>query len=320
MNKQVFDYFENLDEQKLNRSKHIIIKDDHTTLQERLSKVDLYDINGIPVYRKPWNDEKSIITMASAKMYGDLGILTPPIYVMQNNRHRNFLQWFMSKRNIEINDHADLSTIQQDVESIKNLDCTIALSTPVNALRFELDSLPKYKWQLLYDGGLRSKFLKYMTPECLDELINMFLLDELRSDNDRHTGNYFLYKDKNLKKCTGVIPIDLENPFILFGHKSIRPNFDDFLYITYKSYTPIETLDCLSFPRRIQNIKDLLYDGALSPEQENLLKNAVAYDLPGTIKQICHTYPLRSYQKNAYEPFARLWDYNRQELGKELGL
>lgn len=303
MNKKVFEYFEDINKRKLKKRYNIIVKDDKVRLETEFEKTDLYRVDDILMHAKKWNAQYTINSIASAQMYNNLGILTPPITLMQN------VKGHPSPKNI--------LSIQQDVYSLKQFYCELAADAETEQ-NIQFDRFDRFKWQVLYDSDIRRIFLKYMTPECLEELISVFLLDELRTDIDRHNSNYFLIKDHNSELFEHVVPIDLDNIIILNRSIASKQSFQDFLLLPYKSVTPTATSDIRHYDGRIYDIKELIQDGALSPKQTQIIKSALKYDLPDSIKKICKKYPLKKYIPSTHEPFARLWEYNRNELLKEL--
>ena len=166
MKKGVYDYFVNLDEQKLTRHKNIIIADSHIAKESEYDRVELYHVNGTPMYAKPWNGSFAINAVASAQMYNELGILTPPLYLMQKKKKKDsdkFHSLFdgYSKLAKQCKDMISMSTLQQDVYSLKYFYCELAEDV-VKQQGIKFDRFHKFKWQVLYDSDLRRKFLEYI--------------------------------------------------------------------------------------------------------------------------------------------------------------
>ena len=168
-----------------------------------------------------------------------------------------------------------------------------------------------------------------MTKKCLNDLINIFLLDELRMDVDRHCHNYILYKKYGEEKYQGVIPFDLEQvaPFVRI-HGDYWLNYygtDGFKYFLnkfeYDTYTPIEYIDDeLTYAKRVKAIMEHIQNGDLTNKSISLLKKEIEYDFPEKLTEICKNPYLRSYKDTVYELYSRLWEYNRDVVGKELGI
>ena len=159
-----------------------------------------------------------------------------------------------------------------------------------------------------------------MTPACLEEYINMFLLDELRTDIDRHTGNYILYKNPEDKLWQGIIPFDLENIKILNSYIHSKKDFESFIYEYYATMTPLYYQDSDYYLNRINHLRTAYADGVLSEGNIATIKTALNYDLPSQISDTCNNPYLKRYRKSTYDTYSRLWDFNRQTIGKELGL
>ena len=151
----------------------------------------------------------------------------------------------------------------------------------------------------------------------------MYLADEIRTDNDRHPGNYFLYRSPESKngKYEGVIAIDLDN-VMAFKHRSLTTdtNFQHFLNSKYPSWSPHKTITSASYLERIATIKGLLHKNGLFNQNVETLRKVLNYDFPQTIKDVSNNPDLQKYQTEAYEAYSRIWDYSRKQLGPELGL
>ncbi|MBQ4322977.1 MAG: DUF3048 domain-containing protein, partial [Clostridia bacterium] len=122
-------------------------------------------------YSKPWGNNYSINSIATSDMYRDLGIITPPIYKAYKQ------DALRTRKEYEIS---------QDVRTIKDTVCLLASEVANLSKIQELTRLDGYKWMLLYDMSLRQEFLKFMTLECFEEYVALFLLAELRTDVDMH--------------------------------------------------------------------------------------------------------------------------------------
>ena len=109
-----------------------------------------------------------LLTVASSKLYKNAGILTPEVYLIKPDNRMT------------------TTTIQEDVTNINGLD-TILAADDVEYSKIDKKIFGKFKWQMFYDYGVNNMFLQFMTPECFEQLQNVFLADELRTDIDRHT-------------------------------------------------------------------------------------------------------------------------------------
>ena len=327
MNKQVYDYFEDLDKKKLPRKKHHLIYDgeriiNNETIDKNGNPKDNATIDGVHYFTKGNNFEYSIIDIASSNMYNNIGIMTPPPYIITKNPEG-------------LHSFATAQIATQDVHTIKGMLFTIAdqLLSKADILALRVGST--YKWDPLYDGHIQRIFLKYMTKECFDKLIGLFLVDELRSEQDRHENNYFFYKTTDADKFEGVMPIDNEYANILLNNVRSKRDFNAFLYTPYHTPTILTRMDNRCYQDRIKDIKELLNDQILSQEQIELLKRAIQYDFPREIKKVSkqlynsdQILTIRDFAKRnkssaaqqAYDSISRLWDYHHKDLGKELGL
>lgn len=255
-------------------------------------------------YMKKLEATRAIGSAASAKMYSNIGINTPPIQVFKN------------RDNIK----TERTIIQPDVTQNPNIE-TILAKDDIEYKKIFLDFSTHYKWELFYDYNKQAQFLKYMTPNCLEELKNIYLIDELRTDIDRTLNNYFLYKTPQSNLYEGVIAIDLGQMQIYNYAPTTRDEFYNFLHSPYASLTPTQKEDCSTYMNRIHMLRELLDDGVLSQNNIETMIKALKHDLPKDIQFLCKKQQLPIGLKNkTYSPIARLWEYNQKELGKDLGL
>ena len=78
----------------------------------------------------------------------------------------------------------------------------------------------------------------------------------------------------------------------------------------------------MDLENRVEELRDLLYAGYINKNQIRLLRKELSYDLPATIKSTCKQYKLKGKQYNhiLYDNTAKLWQYNQDTIGRDLGL
>ena len=252
---------------------------------------------------KHTENTRGITSIASSNMYRQIGITTPQIFLCKSKNKKL------------------CSSIQQDISTISDEIITILAGDDLEFSKIENSLLSKFKWQIFYDKSLNDHFLTFLTENCLEELKNIFLIDELRTDIDRHTKNYFFYKSKDSNRYEGIIVIDLEQMIIFNYCKSSKDDFLNFLTFPYQSYTPHFTTDETSYCQRVHDVRDLIQEGALSESNIKTLINALKYNFPAEIKNLCKQKHLSLKERKLItSPIERLWEYNNQTIGKELGL
>ena len=251
---------------------------------------------------KQADNNTGLAGIASSSMYNSVGILTPKIHLI-NDKNR-----------------FDATTLQQDVSEIDFLE-TILAGSDFEYTKIINNFYEKIKWSLFYDTNLIFNLLKFMTPECLDQLKNIFLIDELRTDIDRHTKNYFFYKQKGSDKYEGIIVIDLEQMAIYFYCEDGKDGFLNFLTTPYESSTPQQKFDYTCYMQRVRDMRELIQDDVLSENNLEILSNALNYDFPGDVKNAVQNKKLHGKaKKKIVDPIKRLWEYNQNTIGKDLGL
>ena len=199
MNKDVYKYFTDFSKLGLKHNHNIIDLNqegicEHTQDEYRDErKISFYDR---PCYIKYGSSPDSIYGIASSRMYGNLGILTPQTFPVHQDPNKPESYHIAS----------------EDVFSIPGL----IVSSPNYVLDELYRSIPYQArcgtkfWTGLYNEEHKNLFLQSMTTECYEELMLIYLLDTLRTDSDRHYLNYFFYKLPGSDKWQGIIPIDLE--------------------------------------------------------------------------------------------------------------
>lgn len=305
MNQQIYNYFKSAQIQtaatifnnRTNHQNNILISSSDS------SNVQKVTINSNQAYFLKQTDiAQGLAAAAAATMYQNIGIATPPVQIVDDINNLN------------------IQTLQPSVENISDFE-TILAAQDLEYVNLKKEFFGKFKWHIFYDKNLTNYLLKFMTPACLEELKNMFLLDEIRTDIDRHPKNYFFYKNKNSQKYEGIIVIDLEQMVIYNYCLSSKDDFSNFLLYPYESATPQQVTDYKCYKDRVVELQELIQSGKLSEENINILKAALSYDYPKELKHLCKSQKLSRREKNnIVSPIERLWEYNNQTIGKELEL
>ena len=75
------------------------------------------------------------------------------------------------------------------------------------------------------------------------------------------------------------------------------------------------------YKQRITDMRQLAQDGVLSTENVNAITGALEYDFPKEMKSACKDSRLGFGERNEIvKPVERLWEYNRQTIGRDLGM
>lgn len=306
MDNNIYDNFEDMQKHKFVKLKNRPTEQESIFLEEtdiggKVSKYRNLNRN-IGYVVKRASNQQAIASIAASRMYKEIGIITPPVFLLKNQVKNS------------------TNTIQQDVTYFDNFS-TVLAADEVAFEKLDKKVFGKYKWQMFFDTELEMEFLKFMTPDCLEQLKNVFLVDEIRTDSDRHNRNYFFYRGKNSDKHEGVIAIDLEQMMIFNYCGRNKYNFKDFLVMPYASATPQLTIDEKSYIERVRDIRELMQEGVLSESNLEALLNAINYDYPGEVKRVAKERNLHGKEKRyATDPIERLWEYNRKTIGKDFGL
>lgn len=309
MLKDVYKYFEDLE-----KNNHVSKGGSISFDKKRMAVIDKCNVYGIRSYEviidgtryfaKDLSEIRSIAEIASSQMYNDIGVTTPPVSTVELPPKGLFK-------------NGDTILINQDLRSIRGLEFVSAMDffKKKDVTDFLYKNIQnRDKWAPLYNDNTRIFFEKFMSRECYDDLIALMLVDELRSERDRHCGNYFFYKNKGGDKFQGVVPIDNEMMAVADYER-----FEDMLYIPYSSPTLLGLKsDNKDYAARVRDIKEIIQDGALSPSQINLIRKEINYDLPKVVKEVGSKSAFKRDRKSTYDLIAPLWEYNNKELDREL--
>ena len=297
-------FFEDLEKTGVVKKFSNGLDDEDISLTDKMSYyISKYKLKGgKSYYVKSSGELKAVSSIASARLCDSVGILTPPVYMLSGKNRKA------------------IKTIQPNVEEVEGIEAILARND-IEYSRIQQRAFGKFKWQMFYDEELICKLLQFMTFDCFTQFQNMFLIDELRTDIDRHTKNYFFYKSKDDKKYQGVIAIDLELMAIYNYCGAKKEDFTNFLVYPYQSSLPQQLYDKVSYGQRIYDMRQLLQDGVLSEENLNAILDALEYDFPADMNSICKKNKMSRKDRNEIvSPIERLWEYNQKTIGKDLGL
>ena len=128
-----------------------------------------------------------------------------------------------------------------------------------------------------------------MTEDCFNQLVNMYLLDIITTQRDRHYANYFLLKIKNDKLWQGIVAID--NAFTLqtacynqnISAKQLAENIFNDQFGLMRTFQ--NTCSMQSFSSRLNDINRMIQDGSFDGSQIELLKRVQGYDLESVVER-----------------------------------
>jgi len=313
MNNKVKEFFIKQEELKLNRENEFVLLDDYNLDEESQSYMrkgrqlcyNKYKFDDMLAYTKTDAPYNLIWGIASSNMYNNIGLPAPHSFLAK--RPDDDINYYLVSQDIHQLKEKGFDVLQADNSSLYK-------SKYLSNLHFEIDS----RWSVFKNELIRKNLLQIMTEECYDQFIAMFLADELRTDNDRHWGNFFFYKEKDAEKWEGIIVFDLEMPRIL--NTSAR-GFKKFLKSKYYSWSPENYIDSgKNYKTRTQELLKVIDKGYLSNNQIQTMKAELQYDFPKEIKTLGSKYGLKKDTAYAYDMASLLWEYNQKNIGKALEL
>ena len=292
-----------LDPHTLKRGKYTELDNGLPEGYRYVKKIMLDD--GKIYYTKGQEDKYAIGSAASSLLYRDIGIDTPPIQIIKSKTDRK-------------NEH---TIIQPDVTQSPGIEAILARHD-VEYKKIFLDfTIDNFKWRIFYDYGIREKFLEFMTPHCLEKLINIYLAAELRTDIDPTLNNYFLYRTPESILYEGIIAIDLAQMKIMQHLPSTRGEFINFRVTPYSSVGITQKEDYLSFVSRINDLRELLDEGLLSPYNLEMMIKLLRQNYPEYIKTLCKQHKIpRKLANKLYSSSAYLWEYTQDQFKDDLNL
>lgn len=289
-----------------NKDNIILLSDEDINYPLIRDKYQQGIFDGTPMFFKKLPINTLIFGLASGNLFNHVRIPTPHGIICQKD------------------DLNELLLGTQDIGQLpcKEIEIHQASDLPFCRRKLTFNMLTKVpsKWTILYNNDERQELLKIMTEECLDQLINIMLIDELRADNDRHWGNFFFYKEKGADKFQGIIVIDVDNTRLLRQFsKNPKVAFPLFKHSEFISWTALHYTDKeQSYAKRIKALQKLIQNNNLNNGQIATLKQTLAYDLPKEIKNLSAEHGLSQESRFVYDMTSRLWEYNNQHLRKEL--
>lgn len=261
-------------------------------------------IDGVPYYIKPHKCAYSVGDVASTKMYRKIGFKTPPVYTLKKGNEEGVDECFI---------------ISQDITTMGKYEFISEEMLMSSKIGF-IPHVSSSDFAPVFDERIRSAYLECMTEECLNERMGLSVNDVIRTEVDRHGLNLFYYRKKGSEKYEGIVPIDNEFMRVLHLGVTDRDEFQRVLDTPYSSYTILGDVKTGTYKKRVVEIMDLLQENKLAPAQIVQLKEALSYDLQEAMLEQKDNKFLGEYAQKASDETARLWDYNRDTIGKELGL
>ena len=304
MNENIYNYFADLKRVGIVDEMERMIKNGETgkPFSKVTDNVEIFRFGNGSYFLKTTDNTHAIASVASSKMYKAIGIATPPVFLLKNN------------------DKQKAQTIQQNASEILGL-ASILAQNDLKYAKINRKVFGKFKWEMFYDAGLQDVFLNFITPDCFEQLQSIFLVDEIRTDMDRHLRNYFFVKRKESSRYEGVVAIDLEQMVIYNFCGETKDDFSNFLVTPYASATPHQAIDEASYFQRVQQLREIIQDGVLSERNIHALVDALKYDFPGDFKKTSKERKLHGKdKKKIVSPIERLWEYNNKTIGKDLGI
>lgn len=308
MSKDIYKYFIDLENSKCQKIGNFLLRNDTDFTDEKdpIWKNSTARILNTPFHLKQTDENNEILQpIASSQLYKHCGLITPPIFI--TNNYDDFYQTTQNVNTIPLK-----TVIASKITTSKNYKIHKCMAKP------GFPSSLVEKWRFI--NSYKHLLLEFMTPKCFDEFVSMFLVDELRTEQDCHDDNYFLYKSPDSDKYEGFIRIDLDNVYITNKVDIFTlEDFKEFLEVKYHTYDPFLRKDWMSYEDRHKELRELLEEDILSNNNIVALHNALEFDLPKSIKKIGKKYGLTEVEINEiYNPIAMLWEYNRNNLGRDL--
>ena len=325
MNKKVIDYIVDLEEKKLTKKGGVILIDNNRVKEMSLNEsfyssneIYKFNIDDTIVYAKGFSVDTPL-TMGTSRLFNECGIATPIITVIIP--FGNDFCFSVSQDLKEIGKTLNLNAMTlgdwQNRNPQKRKDL---LKNCKNLSKWEVS-----KWSFILDKDTQDVALSIMTKGALDNLNSTTLLQELVTYTDGHFNNYIAFCNPQNGKIQYLAPIDLEfNEMIYDTNPRARASkeFDKFLKRPYHTTTITNRHDDeKTYPERVKAIRNLLHAGKLSDNNIEAIKTALKYDLSGKLKELGNNArAIKKYFKSSVGMTQYLWEYNRNTIGRDLGM
>lgn len=319
MDKRILDYIVNLEDKNVRKKHGKIVIDGNKVkdLHERVetpSSCSVYKflIDDTPVFAKAFSVD-SPLAMGISRMFHECGIATPITSPLISESGENC--FIVSQDLNEIGKDMGFDTMElAKWRAIKNKIFKMRILENSNCQISKFPFIPKH---------LKEIALDYMTPEAIEEINSILLLQELATYTDGHQNNYIAFINPETFKLEYLVPIDLEF-FEMLLHlevKNYNTEFKDFLKNPYTSITIFNQFDGeQTYPQRIKVIRHLIQNGQIDSTQIEVLKKALQYNLGKEIKDLGKHYGEQKLFKAGSELVQYLWEYNRNTIGRDLGM
>jgi len=332
----VREYLHDLESMQKKDNNNVMIMDENMTpsfsynsLQGRTkNQVHGYQMSGINTFVKEFTSDDhafsdkwtlpAVSEIVISNVYNDLGVnsaLSYPInvdsYVSTNDKTKKFIS-------------PAYATVSEDVCSLKGLDVAIARNQ--DFLKFlkpaKLMGKFRYKlaggdmWKVILNPKVKSELLKYMTEDCYNDFVNLYLLGVFSGNYDRNPGNLFFYKTKSGAKWEGLITIDHELTLSTDCIKRYLNQYNTTVPAKVLVNDFFDTLTCFWTPQgsvnydahsvRLYKLKKTLAEGKFQDAQLELIDRIKEYDISTTMRHfydkynITGTYPTKLYDVTSY--------------------
>ena len=302
MDKKEFDFINLEKEPNVPVDENGIFFYDKNTFKLKFTAEDYVKYKKTLFYSKKCKDECGVTELATSKLYNELGITTPPTYLFSTGSKKS-----------------STYLISQDLKSATDMD--IIVGKDLFDFKTVLDNYkldPRNKWEILTNKKIKELLLQYITEDCFEQMISVLLLDELRTELDRHFYNYFFCKRKDSDRYEFFVPIDHELTQLSTNPCISSSSFKDFLKNDYMSEILFNSYDNLDYVSRIKAILKLIHKGLISNRQIKLLRQAINMDFPSIIRQTQKNQDTCRYIETTATSYDYLWDYHQNNIGREL--
>jgi len=250
--------------------------------------------------------------MTVSDIFAKLGVNTVKPYPLQ----------LKPKRNGKIPPYA---TATQDLNRLKGLYVRSGYDYSLEEYDLTRMGCPDENasaFDILLNPNVREECLKYMTPECYDDFINLYLAGTLCTAWDRRNANYFFCKTPNASKQESVISVDNESTLIADSAAQrdmrLRDRVSDVMNWQQASWGPHDSFDMQTQMQRLNEIRRLLHNGKFGPSQERLIKKFLNMDVPGLITNIYNKYGIKTsyFAQKFYDVFSAVAEREQSILSK----
>lgn len=272
----------------------------------------------------PW----SVMECLTGHVYNDLGVNSSLGYPLRRSNGNLAIatqdvshlgKWIKDKETNVVSLEEIVGEIFKRTEPFKMLNREKLKMYNINHYDYQKTNM----WGCVLNPAFRKEMLEYMTPQCYEDLKNMYVLDVIMGNPDRHYLNYFLTKKKGGDKWQSVIAFDNESNIYRDTLKEFRGTPKEIYNLAHSTvsnfYTPQLVKDGITHVERLDDLRNHVVNGKFNRSQYELLERMVNYDLPSKMNTMYKVHDIKGKDVNKLKDVVSMaWETNQKMIDKAM--